>query len=77
MLTPAEREQRRVERDAREKKMVQHLRARVLGNLTFNEIKAAVLKLPDAQRAELLAILIAAQVDARAADDLGQGVSCP
>jgi hypothetical protein len=73
MLTPTERERRRAERDAREKKMVQHLRARVLGNLTFDEIKEAALKLPDAQRAELLAILIAAQVDAGAADNLGQG----
>jgi hypothetical protein len=75
MLTPAEREQRRVERDAREKKMVQHLRARVLGNLTFDEIKEAALKLPDVKRAELLAVLIAAQVDALAADNLGQGDS--
>jgi hypothetical protein len=30
-LTPTERERRRAERDAREKKMVQHLRAKVLG----------------------------------------------
>ena len=45
------------------------------GNLTFDEIKAAALRLPDDQRAELLAILIAAQVDARAADNLGQGDS--
>jgi hypothetical protein len=72
-LTPTERERRRAERDARDKKMVQHLRAKVLGSLTFDEIKEASLRLPDVQRAELLAILIAAQVDVRAADDLGQG----
>jgi hypothetical protein len=71
-LTLTEREQRRAERDAREKKMVQHLRAKVLGSLTFDEIKEAVLRLPGDQRTELLAILVAAQVDARAADDLGQ-----
>jgi hypothetical protein len=73
-LTQTEREQRRAERKAREKKMVQHLRARVLG-ATFDEIKEAALKLPDAQRAELLAIVIAAQIDARPADNLGQGDS--
>jgi hypothetical protein len=72
MLTPAEREQRRVERNAREKKMVQHLRARVLGSVTFDEIKAAVLKLPDAQRAELVALLTEAR---RVRQLLGQGDS--
>jgi hypothetical protein len=71
-MQTTERELRRAERDAREKKMVQYLRAKVLRNLTFDEIKEAALRLPAAQRAELLAILIAAQVDARAPDDLGQ-----
>jgi hypothetical protein len=56
-LTQAERKQRKAERVAREKKMVQHLRARVLASITFDEIKGAALKLPDTQRAELVALL--------------------
>jgi hypothetical protein len=72
-MQTTERERRRAERDERDKKMVQYLRAKVLGSLTFDDIKQAALRLPAAQRAELLAILVAAQVDARAADDLGQG----
>jgi hypothetical protein len=60
-MTPAEREQRRAERDARDKAAIRLLRAKVLGSITFNEIKAAVLRLPDAQRAELVALLTEAR----------------
>jgi hypothetical protein len=56
-MTVTERDRRRAERDAGEKKMVQHLRAKVLASITFDEIKGAVLKLPDTQRADLVALL--------------------
>ena len=54
---PAGEAEKRAESDAQVAAAIQQQRTKTLESITFDEIKAAVLKLTDTQRAELVALL--------------------